>query len=1092
MKYLNLIFISLLLSCTGDKPEQNDIEIARSKLFTLLPSSFTGIHFVNIINEDYTRNVFNYEYFYNGGGVAVLDVDNDGLKDLFFTGNMIEDQLYLNKGNLSFQDITSKAGVGGGNGWSTGVAIADINNDGFDDIYVSRSGGYTIPEMRQNLLFINNQNGTFTERASQYGLNDMGYSTQAAFFDYDRDGDLDIYLVNHPRNFNRPMEPKFRDSEDPKWLSDRLYQNNGNGHFTDVSKEAGIANNAFGLGLAIADLNNDGWPDIYVSNDYIETDYMYLNNGDGTFREVIQTATKHISNYGMGVDIADYNNDGLQDIMVLDMLAEDYKRSKTMMGAMDVQKFWKANKLGYHYQYMRNTLQLNNGNETFSEIGYLAGVANTDWSWAPLFADFDNDGYKDLLVTNGYKRDVSNRDFVKFTEEAARAKGGQVSFDIMETLNMIPSVKLKNYFFKNNGDLTFSNTTDDWGLAEYSFSNGAAYADLDNDGDLEIIINNINDEAFIYQNNASANNNYIKFNLPSNANHGTQVTITNGGQTQSLHANAVRGYLSSIDKTLHFGIGNSKIIDLVQIKWPDGSIQTLKQLEANQTINIKKSDVHNDPSSTGANQIFKDVSGQYGLNHTHKENEYNDFERELLLPHKQSQNGPFLTKGDINGDGLEDFFIGGASESSGQLFVQKENGSFIKSPGPWFKDKIQEDMGVLFFDADGDNDLDLYIVSGGNEFEEESDKYQDRLYVNDGTGKFTKNINALPIIRSSGSCVRAADFDEDGDSDLFIGGRVRPGNYPFPPKSYLFQNDNGIFSEVTDDIAPGLKNTGMVTDATWADIDSDGKLDLVVVGEWMPITIFKGNGRAFVNATDQFGLTQSNGWWNCIRVHDLDNDGDLDIVAGNLGLNSKFNASESQPFQVYCNDFDGNGKLDILLAQYYDDKCYPIRGKECTSEQMPFINQNFPTYDQFANASLSDILGSDRMKKSFHREARILSTSIVTNENGIFHIKPLSYQAQVAPVNGILIDDFDGDSNIDILLIGNSYAAEVETGRHDAGTGILLLGASTGNFTSIPLKETGFFANGDAKSIISVDLRNKKQIILIGNNSSAMQSFIKN
>jgi len=1087
-------FFLIWSSCTIKTNEQKANNSNELTLFTELSYQETNIGFVNIINEDQVRNIFNYEYFYNGGGVGIIDINNDGLQDIFFTGNMTEDRLYLNLGNLKFQDITNTANVGGGNGWSTGVSIADVNNDGLDDIYVSRSGGYSNPLLRKNHLYINNGNNTFSEKSKIYGLDDMGYSTQASFFDYDKDGDLDMYLVNHPTDFNRPMEREYAHSLDSLYTSDKLYKNNGSNKFIEVGKTAKIQNNAFGLGLCIKDLNSDGWPDIYVANDYIEPDYLYLNNKDGTFSESIRNATKHISNYGMGVDIADYNNDGLVDIIVLDMQPEDYKRSRTMMGTMSTEKFWKSINLGYHYQYMRNSLQLNNGNGTFSEIAQLAGVESTDWSWTPLLADFNNDGKKDLFVTNGYKRDVSNRDFVQYTKEAALSQGGQITFNTMEALNMIPSVKLQNYLFKNNGDLTFSNTSTEWGINTKTFSNGAAYADLDNDGDLELVVNNINDYASILKNNTIEQNagNFLQFTIPSNINDCAKITLIKNKNIQMQEIGSIKGYLSSVSKVIHFGIGNFETIDTLMIEWSDGTINIQKDIVANQTILIQPKKENNSAKKENKQTaIFHEISKKIGLNHIHKENIYDDFIKEPLLPHKQSENGPFMATGDVNADGLDDFFIGGSSGFSGVLYIQKDDGTFRTSMSqPWEKDKICEDMGMLFFDADKDNDLDLYIVSGGNEFENNAKELQDRLYLNNGNGKFTKTNKAIPPMLFSGSCVKTADYDNDGDLDLFIGGRIVSGKYPFAPRSSILNNENGKFTDVTNAFAPDLQYAGMITDAIWQDINNDGSIDLVVVGEWMPITIFENHQGVLVNKTIDYGLDHTNGWWNSIEGDDLDQDGDIDFVVGNLGLNTKFKASKKEPLHIYCADFDENNKLDIVLAQNYGNSCFPIRGRECTSEQMPFISGKYPTFDLFANANIFDIFGMDKLNNSLHLEAKILSSIILINEGENFQIKPLPIRAQFAPINGILIDNFDRNGEKDILLIGNSYAPEVETGRSDAGTGLCLIRTNENILYPLSFKKSGFFTDLNAKSIVSLNTINNQKLILVANNNNRLQAFL--
>lgn len=1066
-------------------------------LFTQLPSSITRVAFRNDIPESAAMNSMVYEYFYNGGGVAVGDINNDDLPDLYFVANLKENKLYKNKGNFQFEDITQTAGVEGSFGWSTGVTMADVNADGWLDIYVCKSGKGKVKD-RENELFINNQDGTFRESAEEYGLNFPGFSTQAAFFDFDRDGDLDMFLLNHnttPIQTNNPEQYKLLEDE---LAGDQLFRND-NGKFENISKQAGLINNplGFGLGLSIGDLNNDGWPDIYVGNDYIEQDYLYFNNGDGTFSESLKTAIKHTSNFSMGTDIADFNNDGWPDIISLDMIAEDNYGIKTSMSGMNPAAFQHAVDHGFHYQYMFNALQLNNGNNSFSEIAHLAGISNTDWSWTPLLADFDNDGWKDLFVTNGLKRDFRNNDFRNYKLkrlEKAKQSGENMKMVMEELVAQTPQRKKKNYFFKNNADLTFSNRSKDWGITQPSFSNGAAYSDLDGDGDLDLVVNNIDEEAYILKNNATQN--YLQFELqgpPGNSfGIGTKIKIEIENHAQYIENFPTRGYQSTVSNELHFGLGMAELVNQIEVTWPDGKRQKLENIKSNQRIKLKHELATSIPfSNKSIKQLFTDITAKTGLNHRHIENEYNDFKKESLLPHKMSQFGPALAVGDANGDGLEDYFVGAAKGHAAEVYYQQNDGTFLPSESTiWQKERGYEDVDAAFFDADNDGDLDLYVASGGNEFEANSPFLQDRLYLNDGKKQFVKNDKLLPKMPTSSACVKPFDFDQDGDEDLFVGGRLVPGKYPFPANSYLLQNDGGLFKNVTKEVAPELVKPGMVSDALWTDFDLDGQTDLMLVGEWMPITLFKNhNGRFASFAVDHFA--HSSGWWSSIEGADFDGDGDMDYLLGNLGLNYKYHASAEAPFEIYCHDFDENGSLDIVLGYYNQDELFPLRGRECSSNQMPFLKEKFPDYHTFGTANLEEIYGAEKLAEALHLKAWIFASVLLKNEGtGLFNIEELPVRAQVSSINSTIIHDVDGDGFLDVILAGNLFQSEVETPRNDASVGLVLKNNGKGGFDVMAPLESGLYVGQDVKKLALIHLGNRsasRMAFLVGNNNDQLQ-----
>ncbi len=1083
------VFLLLSLSCK----EQNQ------KQFSLLSSEHTGISFSNNIVETDSLNYFTYPYMYMGGGVSAGDINNDGLIDLFFTANMKSNTLYLNKGNFEFQDITETAHIGGDNRWFTGTTMVDINNDGFLDIYVSVSGK---TEDRKNLLYINNGDETFTEKASVYGIADNGHTTQSTFFDYDNDGDLDLYLANYPpTSFKSPVELYQHKSKNPKLEeSDILYRNNGDGTFTNVTVASGVLNFGLSLSATAGDFNNDGWKDIYVSNDFDSADYLYLNKQDGTFEEIAKEAVNHTSQYGMGADVADYNNDNLLDIAQVDMTPEDNKRSKANMASMNPLGFTKMVDAGLNYQYMQNSLQLNRGtdsigNPIFSEVSRMAGISTTDWSWSILFADMDNDGWKDITISNGTRRDINNRDY--FLQLKSRNHFGGVQLSA-EEIEQIPSEKVSNYIYKNTKNHTFKNMVSAWGWEEKTFSNGATYADLDNDGDLDFVFNNIDQEASVYRNNNIDNNTHLQVTLVGPKDNskgiGAKVYVRAGEEEQVNELTLTRGFQSSVSPRLHFGLGNKKQVDWVKVVWPNGYVSIVDAVKVNQNLKIDFSSAK--PANTAASInkfIFKTVNlDSIGLNYRHTENNYYDYALEPLLPHQTSMLGPGIAVADVNGDGLDDFYVGGASEQAGALFVQNADGKFQKTNTEiWEVDKNKEDMSALFFDADKDGDQDLYVVSGGNEKTNDTERFQDRLYINNGKGQFVKNENSLPIIEASGSRAIAGDYDSDGDLDLFVGGRLLPGQYPWPTKSYLLNNDKGTFKDVTAQVAPDFENLGMITDANWSDFNGDGTLDLVIVGEWTPILFYSNINGSFENATAATGLENTNGWWSSLTQDDFDNDGDMDYVVGNLGLNYKYQATAEEPFEVYADDFDNNARKDIVLSYYNFGKLFPVRGKSCSSQQIPSLKNKFQNYGSFAEADVTEVYGKEELENAeIHYKAQTFASSYLQNlGDGKFKRIELPNEAQFSSVNKIISDDIDKDGFKDILIGGNLYSSEIETPRNDSGMGTYLKGDGNGNFRAIANNECDLFIRGDVKDLASITINNSEFIIAVKNDD--FLQFIK-
>ncbi|AUC81764.1 VCBS repeat-containing protein [Lacinutrix sp. Bg11-31] len=1083
IKFLVVLFIcSLCLSCNNDS-ERNLYPEELIGGFELLSSEKTGIDFNNRIQESEKVNHLYYNQIYSGAGVAIGDINNDGLPDIFFCGNQVNDRLYLNKGDFIFEDITKKSKVAINPGWSWGVTMADVNNDGYLDIYVSRNGESMNPEDRKNLLYINNQDLTFTESAMTYGIADVGFSSQAVFFDMDNDGDLDMYQVNQlpdSRLFKRYINiPKER----YKFYRDKLYINDG-GRYRDISRQAGLNNNyTYGLSVSASDFNNDGFTDLFVSNDYDEPDYLYYNNGDGTFKNVINEKLKHISNFSMGTDTGDINNDGFMDLMTLDMASADHYRSKTNMGSMSTTKFNKMVADGKHYQFMANTLQVNTGEGSFYDIASMTGMAQTDWSWAGLLVDLDNDGLKDVIISNGVKKDVRNNDFLTGLNKQLETD----SKDFYSMSKLAPSVPLSNYVFKNKGGLQFKKTTKEWGLETPSFSSGMAYGDLDNDGDLDVVMNNMEASAFVYKNKATGN--FLKIDFKGSEKnkfgYGAKAIIHYNDKIQTGDNTPTRGYLSSVEPKLFFGLGKDVEVSKVEVIWPDGKVNVYKNVLANTTITAKYDNAKEVTKAPKIDKkLFKAINpSNIGMSFKHEENDFNEYEKEVLLPHNISQNGPFSTVADVNNDGLDDLFVGGAVGQAGVLYLQNKDGSF-KTNGaqPWSKDKESEDLGALFVDVDGDSDQDLYVTSGGSEFVSGNPLLKDRLYINNGTGVFTKSTDGLPNIYESTQCVKASDIDGDGDFDLFVGVRLIANKYPFPASSYILINTNGKFKKANSTIAPDMENIGMVTDAVFTDINNDGDNDLLIVGEWMEIIALENENGTFVNNSKQYGLENTRGIWWSITASDLDNDGDDDYIIGNLGKNIKFKATKEHPFKIYANDFDKNGTNDVVLAKFYKDDYVPMRGRECTSQQMPYIAEKFKDYHSFASSTLLDVLPDEEVKNGVVYEINNFESIVLINNNGKLERQYLPIAAQVSPVKGALVDDFNADGFKDILIIGNHYGVEVETIRYDAGYGSLLLGDGNNNFKALPPTNSGFHIPLDSRSIKAIQIKEEKAIVVTNNN----------
>ena len=1093
---------------------------SKKTLFTQLSPAKTTITFSNRITENDSINILENEYVYNGGGVAISDFNNDGMQDIYFTGNMVSNKLYLNNGDMKFEDITEASGVNGAGRWCSGVAVVDINADGLQDIYVCATLKKK-PADRRNLLYINkgmNKNGIpeFKEMAAEYGIADTTHTTNAVFFDYDRDGDLDLYvLVDKIDEARFPNKYHYKITDGTAPGTDHLYRNDRSDSlhhpvFTDVSGQAGILMEGFGLGVHISDINKDGWPDIYVTNDYISNDLLYINNKNGTFTNKAADYFKHTSFSAMGNDIADINNDGLQDIIAVDMLPEDNFRKKMMLNPNNYSSYLNTKEFNYEYQYVRNTLQLNLGERPgadsvrhpiFADIAFYANIAATDWSWAPLVADFDNDGFRDIIITNGFPRDVTDRDFISYRENTKNYAPNNLLLD------EIPAVKLKNYAFHNNGNLTFSNVSADWGITTPSFSNGAAYADLDNDGDLDYVINNIDDSASVFRNNSNEQtgkrNNYLRLLLKGDTANaaalGSLVEIKYGNKQQVHEQTPYRGYLSTMEPYIHFGLGADSVVNEIKIIWPDGNKQILKNISANQVLTITKGKnlLVNEIDTTSKNYLFTDVTNNVGIDYMHQDKDYIDFNIQKLLTHKFSQYGPAIAVGDVNADGIDDFFISGSYGNSGIFFIHHSNGRFEEKklqPDAGMNTKKKEDAGVLLFDADGDKDLDLYIAGGGFENSMGSENYNDRFYVNDGKGNFSLDTSAIPRAAVSKSCVKGCDYDKDGDLDLFVGGRVIPGKYPMPVTSFILRNDSKkdkpLFTDVTKEIAPALSDIGLTCDMLWTDYDNDGWIDIMIAGEWMPLTFLRNDkGKKFNSALT---IDNSQGWWNSLASGDFDNDGDIDYLAGNAGLNSFYKASPAYPANIYAFDYNNDGGYDAIPTLFLPDvkgnlKEFPAFGRDDMIKQMIGFKARFTNYNKYATAPITEILTAEEIKNSLHLQVNNLSSCFIKNNgNSHFEIQPLPVAAQLSSIFGMIADDVDGDSNLDIIINGNDYSTEISTGRYDAFSGLVLKGDGKGNFIPLQPAQSGFYVPGDGKSLACIKSTNGKLLILAAQNQGSL------
>jgi hypothetical protein len=1104
------LLLLLLLLLPLQSCEREDAGRAR---FRLLTPEQTGVTFSNTITIDDSHNFYSDFFTYNGAGVAVGDVDGDGLQDLFFAGNMVSSRLYLNRGAMRFEDVTESAGVATGR-WATGPAMVDIDGDGDLDIYVAVSGPeWTPPEDRANLLFVNNGDGTFAESAVAYGIADTGFTTHSVFFDYDLDGDLDLFLLaNSPGEFGRGETGRLEfghRSANPAGF-DQLYRNDGDGTFSNVSEEAGVLRRlGYGLGVVAADLNRDGWPDLYVSNDITPNDVLYINNGDGTFTDRGAEWLGHTSYAGMGLDIADFDNNEWPDILQTDMMPEDLASRKRVSGSTTYSDFEALRRRGFAPQYNLNTLQLNHGATgdgriVFSEVARMAGVAYTDWSWSALFGDYDNDGWKDVFITNGYPKAVIDFDY---QSEGYRARQNPdpaaAQREVRRRLDELHGYHVPNYIFRNEGDLTFTDRSRAWGLDHPGYSYGAAHADLNDDGRLDLIVNNIDAPAFIYENVASGpgGGHYLQVRLEGEGGNrrgiGAKLTLRSGGRVQYVDHTPYRGFMSSMDDRIHFGLGGAAHADTLEVIWPDGRSQVLTNVPGDQRIVVRQADAGPAGGAAAgapmAGTMFRPVSPGSGLDHLHRENDYRvDYMVQPLLPYQVSRIGPPLAVADVDGDGLDDVFIGGSADHPGRLLLQRTDGRFAESPHaqPWVADAAAEDWGALFFDADGDELPDLYVASGGYHLSAASRLLQDRLYLNLGEGAFVRAEGALPEMLTSTASVRAGDLNGDGRPDLFVGGRMTPGSYPVPPRSYVLRNEGGRFTDITEEVAPELREPGgMISDAAWVDFDRDGRLDLVTAGIWMPIRFHANRDGRLRDVTASMRLPPMRGWWYALEVGDLDGDGLPDLVAGNLGLNHTYTATRRSPFGVYAGEFSGSRTTDLILTKVIDGTEYPFYGLALLGRDNDALNLRFRTFESFANASVRQILGGRALREALHYQAdTFASVALRNNGDGTFSASELPPAAQLSAIRDIVIDDVDGDGHADLIVAGNIFDFEPNTPPANAGKGLWLRGDGRGGFEPVPPLRSGLVAPHDARGLALVRTSQEK-LLLVANNGEMMQAF---